>query len=200
MRRPARLERAGPLTPRDRIWSAIRALQEFSVADVMHLSEVRDDTALSYLRALERAQYVEAAPSSHYAARRREFRRYRLVRDVGAHAPRVTADGEPVRQGRGREAMWNYMRRAREDFSWRDVAYFASTPETRIAPDEAQYYCRALERAGYLRIVSPSRGGRNGTPVRYRFAAGRDTGPRAPIVTRAKEVMDANTGEIHAAR
>ena len=57
MRRPATLERAGALTPRDRIWAAIRAFGTaggiwFSVAEIMVLSEQRADTVLSYLTGL----------------------------------------------------------------------------------------------------------------------------------------------------
>jgi len=192
MRRPAHLERAGALTPRDRVWSAIRALGEFSVADIMVLSEQRDDTALTYLRGLEKAGIVKPADSSAYAARRREFRRFRLVRDVGAHAPRVDGDGKEVTQGIGRQQLWNAMRRVGGSFGWRDLM-LSCTAGHRPAESEAKAYVRLLARAGYLGIDRPWTSHREG---RYQFIRARDTGPRAPIVTRAKQVMDANTGDI----
>lgn len=201
MRRPARLERAGALTPRDRIWAAIRCFglrHSFSVAEVMLLAEQRDDTVLAYLRGLEQAGYVNGHQGAvpEQLSRRREFRRFHLVQDVGAHAPRVTAEGEPVEQGAGREAMWNIIRRAREDFSWRDLAYRASTRKHPIAGDEAQRYIQHLAKAGYLQVAKRPTYGTKGAPARYRFITSRNSGPRPPLVTKLKQVLDGNTGAV----
>ena len=205
MRRPARLERAGALTPRDRIWSAIRRFgrvgegdaRAFSVVEIMTLSGQRDDTALSYLRALEKAGYVSAGGEAPLALRRRrEFRCFRLVRDVGVDAPRVKADGSPAEENAGREQMWRAVRILRE-FDFRELSVAASTEEHPVAPDEAQSYMRFLKLGGYLAVARPARSGnQNPAPERLRFIRSRNTGPRAPLVTREKSVLDGNSGAV----
>ena len=205
MRRPAKLERAGALTPRDRIWAAIRAFglaDSWSVAEIMVLSEQRADTVLSYLRGLEKAGYIRrpeariAPPRT--AARpvarpRREFAVFCLVRDIGVEAPRVGADGKPVTQGIGREQLWRAMRILRGDFNWCELVAAASTERHVVSMDEAKTYVKFLARAGYLVLMRASRGTQ---PARYRFMRARDTGPRAPLIARDKSVMDGNTGQI----
>jgi len=161
MRRPARLERAGALTPRDRIWAAIRCFGQvgkgiaraFSVMEVMALSGQRDDTALSYLRALEKAGYVAACGEAPPALRRRrEFRSFRLVRDCGVDAPRVKADGSPAEENAGREQMWRAAKILKE-FDYRELAAAASTEKHPVSSDEAQTYCRFLKVGGYLTVT-----------------------------------------------
>jgi len=199
MRRPARLERAGALTPRDRVWAAIRCFGKdhvFSVAEIMLLSGQRDDTALTYLRGLEKAGFVKALGCETSALRRRrEMRRFHLVRDVGVDAPRVTGEGEPVEQGSGRNQMWQAVKVLKE-FDYRALAAAASTEKHPVSPEEAQTYCRHLKLAGYLVVARPAAFGTKGRAERLRFIRSRNTGPRAPIVTRLKEVQDANTGAI----
>lgn len=202
MRRPAVLERAGALTPRDRIWSAVRGFGEgdaFSVAEIMLLSEQLADTVLPYVTGLVKAGYLaeDTRAARRPAARpRRECRRFRLVRDTGVRAPRVAGDGREVTQGIGREHMWNVLRRERGDFSWRDLAHRASTPEHPIAEREARDYVRALRLAGYVQRTEPARRGMGRSPERLCFVPSRDTGPRAPLITARKQVVDGNTGRI----
>ena len=194
MRRPARLERAGALTPRDRIWAAIRAFgtgDPFSVAEVMVLSEQRADTTLSYLRGLTAAGYLTAG-APRPLMQRREFSRFKLVRDIGVEAPRVDADGKTITQGIGREQLWRAMR-ILKTFDCVALAAAASTQAHQVAVQEAKSYVKFLARAGYLQLVEKSAG-----PIaaRYRFVRARDTGPRAPLVARDKSVMDGNTGDV----
>ena len=194
MRRPARLERAGALTPRDRIWAAIRGFgiaDQFSVAEVMLLAEQRADTALSYLRGLVIAGFIIAG-SPRPLTQRREFMRFKLARDVGVEAPRVDANGKPVTQGIGREQLWRAMRIAK-NFDCRELAAAASTGEHPVSIEEAKTYVKFLTRAGYLQLMNKVSGP---FASRYRFIRSRDTGPRAPLVTRDKSVIDGNTGSI----
>jgi len=197
MRRPARIERAGALTPRDRIWAAIRCFGKddtFSIAEIMVLSEQRDDTALTYVNGLVKAGYLTTTLLQRRPTcrPRREFRRFALARDVGVDAPRVTGEGEPVEQGSGREQMWRAMK-VLKDFDCRELAAAASTEPHPVSVEEVKTYARYLARAGYLQITL--RGGSH-RARRYRFIRSRNTGPRAPIVTRQKQVLDANTGDI----
>lgn len=210
MRRPARLERAGALTPRDRAWSTIRLFNgsAFSVAEIMALTAPRNsvatpddagtglraDTIICYLQALEKAGYVRTitlSPEAPIRARRRELRTFLLIRDVGAHAPRIDKNGKPVTQGCGREQMWHAIR-IHKVFSCRLLAQAASTEAHPVAHDEAKTYVRFLRLAGY---VVERRTGTRAQEAQYAFVKSRDTGPRAPLVTREKNVIDGNTGE-----
>ena len=201
MRRPARLERAGALTPRDRIWAAIRGFGAhggiwFSVAEIMVLSGQRADTVCPYLEGLEKAGYIADAMELRTLPllKRRELRRYRLVRDVGVEAPRVDRDGKPTLENVAQQQMWNAMRVMKGDFDRHDL--LQCCPH-QIAPRSAKAYLMFLARAGYLHTVSAGKGqGAGGVLSRYRFIRARNTGPRPPLVTRDKNVMDGNTGEI----
>lgn len=199
-RRPARLERAGALTPRDRIWAAIRAFKHthatsalFSPAELSVFAGQHLDTVRSYVQGLTAAGYLQLAERKRpEAAPRREFAQYRLVRDVGADAPRVTPEGQPVTAGQGRERMWTVMRSMR-DFNATELAGLASIEGCAVSEEEAINYAYHLRKAGYLAVIVPAK---PGTKARYRFVKSRNTGPRAPIVGRDKSVMDANTGEV----
>lgn len=198
MRKPARLERAGAMTPRDRMWAAIRDFgmgNTFSVAEIMLLSEQRADTALPYIGGLSKAGYLVEGNERPTQRPRREFRWFSLVKDVGVEAPRVDANGKPVTQGIGGEQMWNAMRAMKGDFTARELAVTASTEHHAVAHATAQRYARDLAHAGYLHIAKESTGGR-GSERYYRFIKSRNTGPRAPMITAEKQVMDGNTGEI----
>lgn len=199
MRRPARLERCGALGPRDRVWAAIRIFgsapfpeaQEFSIAELMAMSEQRGDTVLPYVKGLEKAGYIEPAPRWLPDGRVRArfmLRRYRLVRDVGVDAPRVDAHGRPVTGGLAQQQIWTVVRKKKEDFDWRDVHQGC---DVRMTVDTLKAYLAALERGGYMRVTAEAR---PRWPSRYRFIRARDTGPRAPLVDRDGRVIDGNTG------
>jgi len=197
MRRPARLERAGALTPRDRIWAAIRGFGTqggiwFSVAEIMVLTGESVQTVTRTLAGLEAAGYIADAMELRTLPllTRRELRRYLLVRDVGVDAPRVDERGRPVTEHLGQQQMWAAARKRKGDFDWRELVQACPHPVTLHA---AKQYLRHLERAGYLARARAARGTR---PARYRFIRARDTGPRAPLITGHRAVMDGNTGEI----
>jgi hypothetical protein len=213
-RRPARLERAGALTPRDRMWAAIRALsvgdegieQLFSPVEVQFLANLRApaegqshiDSVISYLEGLAKAEppYVALFDGERPASRKRsELFLYSLVRDVGVDAPRVTRDGKPVTDGIGGEQMWTAMRVMRE-FDYLELAHAASTDQHQVKPETAKRYLQMLERAGYVTVISAGKPGRGKVKTVYRFSRAKATGPRAPLITREKCVMDANTGAI----
>ncbi len=198
MRRPARLERAGALTPRDRIWAAMRGFgvnNAFSIAEIMLLSGQSDNTAFPYVKGLALAGYLVQDAPRPLDRPRRELQWYRLVRDIGAEAPRVDAGGQAVTQGRGRDQMWRAMKATRE-FDYRALALAASTEQHVVSVREAKAYCLSLKAAGYLQVVTPATRGAHPTPERLRFVRTRDTGPRAPLITRERQVMDTNTGAI----
>lgn len=178
----------GARTPREAIWKTIRDKRVFTVKDMP--AKVRPRTAQTYLRGLERADYIERFRMDPPE----RFRpvTYRLVRDTGVEAPRVTPDGKPVTQGHGREQMWRTMARLR-DFSVRDLAIHASTPEVRVSRSDTQWYVGCLAKAGYLYVVEV---GGPGKPARYRLTPTRRTGPFPPMIQRAGQVWDPNLNRV----
>lgn len=209
-RKPAHLERVGALTPRDRMWAAIRALVhvrpgvanlqfianvQFSGAEVALLSGQNVDTTMSYIAGLIKAGYIdvflEGRPAS--AKPKREFHLLQLVRDVGVEAPRVNRDGKLVTAGLANLQMWNTLRHWKGDFNALDIALAASTPAQGVTEENAVFYCQYLRKAGYLVVTAPSK---PGTKARFKFVKARNSGPRAPLIQRDKSVMDANTGEV----
>ena len=219
-RKAARLERAGALTPRDRMWAAIRALAKhqdadtesaFSAVEVQFLANLRGpktipmapepvhvDSVLTYLEGLSKANppFVTILDANRPAGRKRtELILYRLERDNGVEAPRVSRDGKPVTDGIGGERLWLAMKVLRE-FDYVELALAASDQDYQVKPEAAKTYLYHLERAGYVAVAVPCTKGVNATRTRFRFNRAKNTGPRAPLVCRDKSVMDANTGRV----
>lgn len=192
-RKPVHLEAQGPKGDRQFMWESMRALHKsaghFTVRDVWRLTSggspkgrVRD-----YITGLVAAGYLKKRHEDPgYATT------YQLVKDCGIEAPRVRKDGTEVTQGRGREQMWRTIKII-GDFTARDLAQAASTPEFPVAESTARDYCVMLVGAEYLATVRP---GSPGVPARYRLIQSRWTGPRAPMIQRLKQLYDPNTGEV----
>ena len=188
-RKPAHLQAQGKLTPRERIWAAIRGPLKKCFASpelIAHLrregQRVDETTVRAYLDGLCAATppFLVLRPDGIYV----------LQRDTGVDAPRVTSEGREVTQGRGTLALWRAMR-IHKQFDYRELAAFASTDTLRVAPNTTRTYCQFLARADYLQIVRPSK---PGTPARYRLA--KYTGPKAPMIQRVKHLYDPNLGEV----
>lgn len=168
---------------RQAMWETMRAKRSFTYAD---LHQWDNDTVRDYVRRLVAGGYLTADRSGG------QFRRvvFTLVRDVGLEAPKLQKDGAPSHQGQGREHMWRAMKML-PNFNVVDLTVNASTEEVQVAEGEARDYVKHLERAKYLVIVKPA------TPTSkavYRLV--RNTGPRPPMVTRAKVVFDPNLGRV----
>jgi hypothetical protein len=150
---------------------------------------------LSYFRGLHAAGFLALADGTRPVGRpRREFFLYRLVRDTGVEAPRVTEDGKPVTAGEANELMWTAMKAWGSGvFDCNALMQAVRDAGGQVSIRTVKTYVTFLTRAGYIAIAAASK---PGTQARYRFNRARNTGPRAPLVTRAKEVMDANTGEL----
>ncbi|MBI2313544.1 MAG: hypothetical protein HYU77_13675 [Betaproteobacteria bacterium] len=197
-RRPIHIEAAGKLTPRERVWAEIRRRREFALMEIEDHTRVEITTIRSYLEALERGGYITPVTGSHGSRKVRnpvghfQAGRWRLVKDIGHQAPRVTAEGEPVTQGQANERMWRAMRILRE-FDYRELAYSAATEDSPIRPHTAKTYVIYLARAGYLQCVQPAK---PGTPARHRLIPSKFSGPRAPMIQRVKQVYDPNLGVI----
>jgi hypothetical protein len=193
------------MTPRDRVWSAIRSFgthNHFSAAEIIVLTRRMVDgepeyldskTVFPYLNGLKNAKppFIEHGPAQRPFHRPiRECQLFYLVRDVGVQAPHVRENGQPATENIAQQQMWNAMRIYKGTFDWRDIVQTcpANPPEKTV-----KNYLLMLGRAGYLAEVKKGAGGR---PSIFKFVQARDTGPRPPMITAKKEVMDANTGQI----
>jgi hypothetical protein len=115
---------------------------------------------------------------------------WRLIRDVGIGAPRVTRAGKPVTQGQSRLQMWRAMRSART-FTYGELAYIASTDTCVVSEVDAKSYTLLLARAGYLAVIEH---GRPRHQTVFRLA--RNTGPKPPQIQRFKQVWDPNLKQV----
>lgn len=200
-RKPIHLQAAGKLTPRDRIWTAVRALKQFTFVvisdyvvknapDEAHVRRIEEETIKTYVESLVNAGFVRHLNPKRKVRYERAL--FELVRDVGVHAPRLTKAGEPVTQGAGRLAMWRVMRKLRR-FTRAELAAKASTEAHQVAVEDARSYVHHLVKAGYIAVVVP---GRPNHPEVYSFVPSRNTGPLAPQIQRVRHVYDPNLGRV----
>lgn len=193
-RQPAQVEMVGGKGSRQRAWDAIRKhAGAFTCYQIARKAKIDEDTLFTYLRSLERGGFLkgEPPPEGTYGT----TKMWELIKDNGIEAPRLTRDGQPVKQGMGTEAMWRSMRIIGE-FNHRELAAHASTCGVTVAEGTAKTYALLLQAAGYLLIAKPAELGRQAKPARYRLAPGKYTGPRPPMVQRTKSVYDPNLGEV----
>lgn len=191
-RKPIELERAGMLTPRERVWQAVRKLRRFTQLQLQDATKpvVRFHTCETYLTCLVAGGYVRpTAPQRRGTKQHYEEQTYELVKDT-LDAPRLTRDGKPVTQGLGTLAMWRAMH-ILKTFDWQDVQHAASLPSATVSGATAKSYVNALAAAGYFTTVQEAK---PGTPARYRLV--KRTGAHAPAITRRKTVFDRNKGEF----
>lgn len=201
-RRPAHLEMAGGKPKRQHVWEAIRKLKEFNLVKAARTAKVDIETTKTYLQMLERAGFIEdvSGPRGGH-----DDKHWKLSRDIGMEAPRLTKEGKPVTQGMGTTNMWRVMRLAKGDFDYLEIARSASTPEHQVKPETARSYLKALHQAGYLDMAVPPltkpncKGGK--TPARWRLLPfnkinSKKPGPRAPMIQRLKRVFDPNWAEV----
>lgn len=174
---------------RQAMWEAMRALRRFTLADLDHLN-VERDTIKTYVRSLVQGGYLNAERQAGTGGRYAPAA-YELVRDVGLEAPRLRRNGTPVLQGQAREQMWRAMKMLGQ-FTPRDLSVTASTEAVAVNEEDAKSYVKHLFAAGYLAVLRPGKPPR--TQGLYRLA--KNTGPKPPMVTRAKVVFDPNLGRI----
>jgi hypothetical protein len=177
------VDKRNGLDSRQAAWEAMRRLQTFTVRELRDETLLTMDSVRDYLRGLDAAGYVarmDADPAARF-----EAAVFRLIKDVGAEAPRVRRDGTPVTQGDGRKNMWEAMRILRT-FTPRELAVAASMPDCLVKESSAADYALHLCRAGYLKNSGDG----------YMFLPGAYTGPLAPQIQRTKRVWDPNKQEV----
>lgn len=190
--KPVHLRRArNNLWGREAIWASIRSRKTFTILDIEHDTRIKEETIRTYVTGLQRAGYLELTRRPKVKGKYPPGT-WRLINDIGVEPPQVTKSGKHVTQGTGREQMWRTMKML-TDFDKHDLAIHASTEAHPVSVNEALFYLQYLHRAGYLAITRPSK---PGTSARYRLLASKNTGPRAPMIQRVRQVFDPNTGEV----
>ena len=159
----------------DAAFAYAAAQEQFTAADIHMKLGVSEDLARNIIRVWSDAGQLEVILSGH---------RIRTVWKV-----KPTAKIALAAKARSPEQnMWTAMRQMKS-FSPREVAAHATTEETEVTLEAAQDYCRALLGAGYLAVARKAVPGK--TAAIYRLT--KNTGPRAPRVSRVRAVVDANT-------
>lgn len=188
---------AGDVTPRQRIWDAIRhqhledgliTMQGIRIALKRQQPSLSESRISDYLRALIAGGFLvrnnpEAPPATTAI--------YVLQRDVGVEAPRVRRDGT-LPPPPGREQLWRTLKiiGTCTGQELADAASTAVTPVSRAAADE---HLTMLSRAEYVKTV---REAKPGLPARFQLVPSRWSGPMAPQIRRTKQLYDPNTGEV----
>lgn len=157
-----------------RAWSVARSMGTFTVYSLSARAQVRVDLVRKLVPAWGREG---RAVCEGKGARRRH-----VWRIVGGRSLPVLVNS-PV------ENMWRTMRHL-GDFTPADIQMYACTPDAPVSAEDAQAYCRAMMRAGYLRVLRPAQPQRQ---VEALYKLARNTGPRAPVERRVRAVWDPNT-------
>ncbi|WP_423708633.1 hypothetical protein [Undibacterium sp. WLX3042] len=197
-RQPAQYEIKGGKSPRQKVWEQMRKnADRFTQAQVVERAKVSEDAVKDYVKVLLKAGFIAVIDSEPVGTMcKRNV--YALIKDSGIEAPRLTKKGEVVTQGSVNEAMWGTLRRVLkgQTFNYRELASFASTSTQEVSEETAKSYVFMLAGAKYLECVKPPVLGRRAQPGRYRFRPQMDTGPRAPMIQRTKQVYDPNRNEV----
>ena len=167
---------------RQLIWQEIRKQRDFTL-NSLSSCKIHRDTIETYVTGLRKAGFVEliekTAINKPYVVTTFTENRYRLAKDVGIDAPRVTRDGKILSADINQD-LWRAMKILKE-FSITDL--IASTTQ-KTTVENVKTYCLFLAKAKYLK--------RNG--LRYVFV--KNTGAKAPQIQRIKAVFDPNLKKV----
>ncbi len=167
-------------TMREAAWSAMRRLRRFTIIDLRR--EVGGDASIERIR-----RYVQGLESAGYLKRIKPGRgflmhQFRLERDTGVEAPRVTRDGREDTQGRIRESVWRTIR-ILKDFTIPELVALIDG----LTTTNARSYLRYLRYGGYV-VMGPG--------YRFRILPVMCRGPKAPVVQGNGQVYDPNLGRV----
>lgn len=186
-RKPAQMEMIGGKNARQRIWEVLRQQngQTFEIYPIARASNADDETVKTYLQCLVAGGYVEIVSRKRYSKST-----YRLIKDSGIEAPRLSRKGEPVKQGLITEAIWRTLRILDVLDAAQITSHVAASGHD-VALMYVKRYLVSLKKAGYLQVIVV------GGPHRLeRIRLVRDTGPRAPQIQRVKTVYDPNLNQV----
>lgn len=174
---------------REAMWAVIRSIKTFTVRELREETTLEISTVRDYVTGLCAAGYLEKDGTKPSGSAGKGIGAnavvYKLVKDAGVDTPRVRKDGTKVTQGQGRLNMWRTMRMI-GNFTAKELAVNASTPDCIIKESTASDYAHHLCLAGYLRNQGN----------RYLFKKTSYTGPKPPMIQRVKRVWDQNLKKV----
>lgn len=182
-------------SPRQRAWLEMRKVGEFTIHAVADAAQMKYEACRHYVSLLVKAGYVMKAGSIpvHHKNCVVKQKFFKLIEDCGFTAPALTKKGERASGMTVNKAMWNVLRISKSAVSAEELAALASTDTLQVEVRTAEEYLRQLWLADYLRIAKKH--STHGGKRKYQLINGRDTGPNAPQIMRAKQVFDPNTSE-----
>lgn len=193
-RKPIEIETRGLLTPRERVWNAVRKLRKgftvWSVQDAC-VPMVAFGICKDYLRDLEASGFIVRSKDSvpvKGKGIKRSAPEFDLVKDQ-FDAPRLRR-GRVVTGGAGMQAMWTAMKVHRR-FTSDQLARAASFEGMEVKLKTAMNYIGALTKSGHVKVITQSAKDKPGV-----YALVKNTGPHAPAITGMKCVFDRNTAEL----
>lgn len=180
------------LRGRAHMWQVVRGYgvgRTFTVSDLHAATNERNrGTVWSFVDRLVKAGYLVSQGdgprgSTLYA-----------VAKAPEELPSLGKDGAPGRLGRLQLQMWRTIRApiARNGFSARDLAAFASIETAVVSAKSAAQYIRHLEKAGYLLATDKDEAGSQ----RWRLKPSMNTGPKPPAILSATLMFDRNSNEV----
>ena len=193
-RKPIEVETRGLLTPRQRVWIAVRKLRKgFTVWTVQDACNpmVEFGICRDYLRDLEASAFIARSKDSVPVPGKgikRSAPEFDLVKDQ-FDAPRLRR-GKVITGGAGMQAMWTAMK-VHKRFTCDQLASAASFEGMEVKLKTAMNYVGALTKSGHLKVITPAAKDKPGV-----YALVKNTGAYAPAITGLKCVFDRNTGEL----
>lgn len=174
----------------DHYWRVIRAINEagpWTAAEVVARSNAHRASIHDFIGRLEKAGLAEqvASPDGKPS-------RFLRLTESPYETPRLRRDGTAAPPS-AQQHMWTAMRRLGQ-FTFRDIAYHASTDLITIGDVTAKSYIARLSAAGYLAVVVK---GGPAKPAVYRVKPSMADGrPKAPRVLRSHLVYDPNIDAV----
>lgn len=168
------------------LWQSMKQLGSFDTGRLQKDAKVGAKTTIIYCRHLRDAGYLQ------FIGKDERFPIYTLVRDTGAYAPVIDANGsvfDPNIQGNfdSKARMWKTIRILKK-FS---LAELEATAE--VSRTVAWKYVNFLSRTGFLRLLNPD-AKRSASKRIYHLV--RNSGPISPTICRLgkrEQVLDFNT-------
>ena len=182
----------------DHIWTVIMMLGrdsgEFTRPQVEGETNGHGKAVSDYMSRLVKAGYISVVREVSQPGSRHPLKVYRLDR-TARHAPQLRRDGTEC-SPTGQQAMWNILRgpQGRPGVDARELRELVHQIGGSVTERTATTFLTRLHSAGYLQIVRPASNG--GGLAAYRLLPARDTGPKPPMILRAKLVFDPNSKEI----
>lgn len=166
----------------ERMCVLTRDAGSFSVRDVRGGTGFRSDTQVrAFVEELCGAGHVVETTASGTST----ARMYRVARRSSIVPPPGGCDTQTAN-------LWRTIRMLKA-FSTADLQIAASTEDVPVTLPMTQRFLSHLVRAGYLTLVTKARAGRSAT---YQLKAHMNTGPKAPVIRKVKEVFDPNREQV----